>query len=678
MGGFLAALGGAGQAAIPYGQQVRGFIQQNKEHALKFLESEVENEEDPQRRSNLIQTHQNLALGNKPVGAIMLNYSKSLQKRIKDENDTHQALKNVQAMMPKPQQQSKPTPGPVAPGSVPGAPVAAQPASSPIAGPQQIQMPQSGNTISPVLPASGMEPGAASVNALGPMLPPSGMEATAMPAALTPPPAADLAQQEEDAVAAEFARPRPPVQTAETTVADEVDKLYRQMTGYGRLGATPAARQRMAPYEAAIIQHHEAKRQESELRQMDLRERQDALREMEASPEWAKLPDMVKSQYRLWSHSRTAQVPTMAAGMMRPQYSPRAKSSSDIPDDQRLDRSGMRIDAARTPWVNQVRDPMSGEIWYEPTTGPTQTFVNNSGQVENFARSPGVVGGGAVAPLTSLTPRNTGVDSSGHNQYQSTFAMAHGLSALTGTGINPAFVPSTSTSTTQTPGQLPTTVQTTRQKGSGGGSASPRSTTPAPGGGGGTLPPVGDIITQRKYEDWAGGGAAPTGKDLTAVQGYMAKNNLATPTTLSADGQKTLRSVDDVTRQVDDALRIMNDIKGDPYLGAEYVKYKLGRETPYSGLFTKLSFEGLRSAAAALQGSGSRAYPIMKRALEHVPNLDRFGGALPDTLPAIKDKLKSIRDVLHDTKSVIMEDQHKSGVVGPAPGGAKADPLGIR
>lgn len=122
--GFLSGLGnfasGAGQAAGEYGQQVRGFLQQNKGHALDFLKTEIESEQDPERRANLINQHQDIALNRRTLGKLMLNFNKTLQGKIKDANDLHQGVQGIVGLLPKPSQGQAPSPGPVPAGQVAG------------------------------------------------------------------------------------------------------------------------------------------------------------------------------------------------------------------------------------------------------------------------------------------------------------------------------------------------------------------------------------------------------------------------------------------------------------------------------------------------------------------------------------------------------------------------------
>ncbi len=158
---------------------------------------------------------------------------------------------------------------------------------------------------------------------------------------------------------------------------------------------------------------------------------------------------------------------------------------------------------------------------------------------------------------------------------------------------------------------------------------------------------------------------------------YMAKHKMDIPVQLSSAGQVNLQKVDAVLGEIDDLDKQLGGIKDTQVLAPYYLAYKAGIYTPYNDLFTKLSFEGLRSAAAALQGNGSKAYPVIQKAFVHVPNLDRLGGFSPDSIKEIKSKLKAMREVLGKTRVSVLNDERKSGVPGGiqgVPGGATGGP----
>ncbi len=287
---------------------------------------------------------------------------------------------------------------------------------------------------------------------------------------------------------------------------------------------------------------------------------------------------------------------------------------------------------------------------------------------------------GAVAP-SQVTP-HVETTTSGGREFV-TAANPNKPKPIAG-AVSPQFVPTTST--TSTPGELPTT--TTRTKGGG---AAPRGVAPTPipsvqGGGApiaGAPLPAGDPVTVAAYQGWVGGGPAPTGKGLKAVQLYASQHGLPTPTPLTAQGTKDLTQIDGVLSQIK-ALKQKMDERGmskkdDLSYYPDYLKYAHGgKSTPNQDIWTGISFERLRSAASALQGTNSRALPIMREALAHTPNPAASMSSLPETPKKMYGKLVEMEEILNKGKSAILADQRKSGVVAapePVEGGDKVKAL---
>jgi hypothetical protein len=195
----------------------------------------------------------------------------------------------------------------------------------------------------------------------------------------------------------------------------------------------------------------------------------------------------------------------------------------------------------------------------------------------------------------------------------------------------------------------------------------------------------GESLLQRKYDDWATGKVVPTGKEMSAVQSYAAKNDLPSPTSLSAAGQKDLAMIDDVLAQISRAKGIMEknklQDKDDRGLYTDYVEYMHGgTASKYQDLWTSLSFEGLRSAAAALRGTNARAYGIISRALEHTPqpnaSLSLSNPKLPDTPKKMYGQLTTMQDVLNQGRSKVLEDEKKGGILPPVTGATSSPGAG--
>jgi len=140
---------------------------------------------------------------------------------------------------------------------------------------------------------------------------------------------------------------------------------------------------------------------------------------------------------------------------------------------------------------------------------------------------------------------------------------------------------------------------------------------------------------KREYDDWVAGRTL-TPKQTQAARMYATEHHLPSPDQMSAKGQSDLAALEPVIQEIKDIQDRLKseglDKADDHRLVADYAKYAhLGLSTPHNDLFTSLSFEQLRSAAAAMKGMNSRAYPIISRALLHTPVLDRGFGVLADT-----------------------------------------------
>lgn len=299
-----------------------------------------------------------------------------------------------------------------------------------------------------------------------------------------------------------------------------------------------------------------------------------------------------------------------------------------------------------TTWVES--DPAHPELEYP-------MVKNRAGQLVAATE----VGGQPVPPrlkasvLQHQTSTDMTTDASGHT---------------TGTRTNGVVVPPPPGAATNVP-----------KPRAGGGAGGPRSSA-TPGGG-----PAVDPAIKRWAEDKAAGKTPVIpAKSQAEVTRYMVAHGMDSPTPLSTKGQGDIEAIDPVLTQINDAMKRLRDEKLDQNnnitaLIPEYLQYTHGIAVPHSDLFTNLSFEQLRSAAAALKGMNSRAFPILNRALQHTPTLDRLGGLDPDSPKAIYGKLMEMKTLLQQGRNSILADEKKSGVIG-APdqgnntGGAIAPP----
>lgn len=299
-----------------------------------------------------------------------------------------------------------------------------------------------------------------------------------------------------------------------------------------------------------------------------------------------------------------------------------------------------------TTWVES--DPAHPELEYPMTK-------NRAGQLVAATEANGqpVPSRLKASVLQHQTSTDMTTDASGHT---------------TGTRTNGVVVP-------PPPGAV---ANAPKPKGGGGAGGTRSSATPAGG-------PAVDPAIKRWAEDKAAGKTPVIpAKSQAEVTRYMVAHGMDSPTPLSAKGQADIAAIDPVLIQINDAMKQLKDEKLDQNnnilsLVPEYLQYTHGLSVPHSNLFTNLSFEQVRSAAAALKGLNSRAFPILNRALQHTPTLDRMGGLDPDSTKAMYGKLMEMKTLLQQGRNSILADEKKSGVIG-APdqgnnaGGAIAPP----
>lgn len=674
MGGFLAALGGitggVGQAASHYGEQMRSMLEARRKELAESIGAQAASESDPQTRISMYQ-HQADLLSGKPMGGIMQKFMGTVQKRQTDADTLHAAIGSPQNPQP-----SELPPGPAMPGSMPGKSVVMMPEQQHAPPPQglggfmdmlmkegQGQQGQ-GRPAPPVAAQPGSNPIA---GAQGPIKAPAPQQQAP---ALTP-----LPQTTQQSMG--YPTPEDPKAI--------MDSVYNDPRW-----AAPANRPLLLAGAQQRLSHQEALRQTLDTQQAQLAMKQAAINRMKQSGAWDSLPPMLQQAYEAEAGGLAA---VNSGAMWTPHILAPQVNGKGIAQGQ-LDAGGAPIDYSGNSDYRKVQYPGSTTPVYEllpPKTVMTDLAdgtrgLNNRNTGGSLGPVQGAVAGSQIAPHLITLPN-------GKMAFSTAADAGAGKAPIQTGGINVGMMPTVST--VQTPGSLPTTTVKTRGSGVGGGTAAP-TLTPAPGGGGMAAP------SDHSTPDYLKGKETPrseiagyvddvmTGKlavnqvpakERNAVQQYLNRNKLSKPEVLSPAAQKSVASIDPVMTEVDGLLTKLNSIKGNPNLAIDYLKYKNGFHTQYDDVFTNLSFESLRSAAAALQGMNSRAYPIISRALAHTPNLDRLGGLNPDSIPLMKDKLQSIKQILKDARSAAIQDERKSGVIDAAPGGASgstSDPLGIR
>lgn len=681
MGGFALALGGAGQAAGQYTAQMRQILEQRKGLLSNVWAQQAASEENPDRRQKLLQLSSDVLV--KPIGGVIQDYSKTLAGQIKDNQALQNGVSTIaqhvsqhlgQAQVPLP-----PPPGAIPVGSTAGTggnalPNVAQPSSNPLTQPAnggQIQTPQSlgAPDVTPVPDVTKLPPPPPDITAQ-PLAP------VTVPGALTPPPEptpsavppllnAPVTTQPLAASSAPLSVPGLP--TPETQ--EQIDAYFNSIPAWH----TPHGQERLQGAYNARLAHAEALRNTLEAQQATMAYRREGIRQMQTSGDWEKLPAQVKEQWQGEAYGLAA--PPMSASL----YEPRLLSSGTLGKDA---PPGTVEYGTNTPVRGGVRYnvrqiPITGQTIWQP-----ETDLTGVAQTANGPEIINRVNGVAIAPIQNAVPNSAVAEHlitlpNGQTAFVSEAGAATGnVPPVTTGGINPSFVPTTSTS--MQPGAPP--ITTTRTKG--GGVKLPPPGTPAPAlgssaiapvvplasSGGGTRP-VGappafnDPLAKANYENYiAGKGPAPTGRQLQGVQLYAASHGLPMPDVLSGGGQKTIATLDPVLQQINDLLPRLNDIKGKSLI-LDYQKYKNGFATPYDDLFTGIAFERLRSGSAALQGIGSRSFPVFNEGLKHTPTFDRLHGFNPDSVNLMIDKLTEAKKIIQEERASAVADQKKSGVI---------------
>jgi len=624
MGAFLSALGGAGQAAIPYGEQIRSQLESRRHTFADLIGKAAQEESDPQTRTSLLQ-HQADLLAGKPIGSVAQKFQTTMQKLHQD----NQALTNVFGGPPK---EPAPVPG-SAPGVTPGQPIA------PIT-PQRVPSPFEGYIASH---AQDQTPPAAQP-ATNPIAGPQGpIQASPQAAPQIPSIAAAQPQPALTPIPAPQA-PIQPVPNDPRAMRSAIIQRYHE----AYQSATPAMRPMvLSEMNDSLAQLQPFEQTAQRKAEFDI---------FKQTPEFKNLPPFAQAAYAAQAHGY--QPVNMPQGALVPTkyqttaeaLDPAIRKQFGIPDTY---KGPVTVSKSRTD--GSVIDAVPGN--------PGIAVITNQDGTQSFEyKAPG--GAAGVAPGTVTKFMNEGVDAQGHPMFVNPF---HPSMNFTGHGVNPGFIPSVNTSTVQTPGQLPVTTHSVRTKG---GIAPIAGTAPAavPASGGTPSTPKGDPVVKRKYDDWVAGASVPTGKDLTAVQDYATKNNLPSPVALSAAGQKIMEGVDSTTKQIDGLLERLRGIQGRTHLTPEYIKYKLGGDTPYNDIFSGTAFTDLRSAAAALQGVSARGEKVLREGLAHTPTFDRLGGLLPDEIKTMIGKFEEAKKLIAGDRESALRNMTKTGIAPIAQG----------
>jgi len=681
MGGFAAALGGFGTAASEYSQQMRQLLEQRRGAISDALSRAAA--ADPNQQTSMEKRQAAIDALNKPMGSVVQSLGNLIKKHVQDNQKLHSGLQTISQLPGAQPQQQGPAPTPAATqvGDVAGAPpkaltqgAAAQPANNPIAGPigpigatQSLGGPDEYD-VPPVAPA------AASASAPAPVAATGSVPPITAPVAQAAPPLASLSGTAP--VSGASPSGVPDIYSVRQKRADILAKYEQQMANTSA-AFQPGVQARMKE-ELDALQPLE-----------QVAERQMQFEQFKQTPEYANLPPTGKAYAAMQAYGLQPYAPPSST------FRPEAK----VVDVERMtpeDRVANGIPAdAKGPYTTYT-DVMSGRpAWQAQPARVSYAEVAGPNGVDFMSRLPGatLAGGGPAMPLSSLNPIGTGVDSTGHNVYQTRGSLVHpgdSVNSVLGAGFNSSMLPTQHTSeptatggtVSRTAKQLPSAI-----KGLTNGHANSGSGNSAPAANPDIAPidnkkdPATDLVKMTAGDILQGTESFDKLKPgmQTAVKQYMIRNHILMPISVTAAGQKTLSTVTPVIQQIDDLTSQLADAKkNNANLILAYKEYSLGHHTPYDALFTGAAFERLRSASQALSGVGSRSYQVLEQGLQHTPNFDRLYGFNPDDIQEMTDKLQTAKKILTQERDAVSEYQRKSGVV-PPPGDAiaPARPKGV-
>lgn len=640
MGAFLSLIGGAGNQAAHYGEEMRGHLESRRNELAHMIGQAAEVESDPNTITAL-RGHQADLLAGKPMGSIAQKFYGTLQKRHQDM----EAMKEAHANFSQLAGQAA-TPPPVAPGPATGG-----------ATPGTVGGPAASSPPNPFT-IGGITDGHA----------PNSMASMIGQAPPAPPPAAQPATSPvQPAAQAAAPEPAPSIQPVGMPQVRDNTAIIQEMLSNPAYAA-PVNRGPLAAAAQAEISHNESIRQFKD----QIQYKRAQLEEFKKTPTWAALPDPIKGAYEAEASGLTAA--PMSAALMAPKLE--RVRAEDLSPDVKAEH-GIPQDATGT-WLLH-KSQINGSAMSPATPGATPySMVATPNGLTMVPHNPGALPAGSM-PVGAANLRGVGVDASGHPLFNDAFGIKSGAAPAKGAGTNPSFIPSVSSSTTAIPGQ-PTEHRTTvKTKGGVGAPSASGSIQPVAGPSGvpgaTAKPSGGDDITKQAYESWVSGGPAPSGKTLNAVRDYQQKNGLPDPVTLSPGGQKSLAAIDPVMDEIKRTReQLQKAIKGglsQGQLAKDWVKYNLHQDSPNTELISNMSFSALRSAVTALAGSGSRAYPVLKMALEHTPS------ALGDPTRSLK-LLNEMETRITEARDAVLKDERKSGTIQSvegAPSGSSVDDL---
>jgi hypothetical protein len=448
---------------------------------------------------------------------------------------------------------------------------------------------------------------------------------------------------------------------------------------------TPKGRALLEPSFRIEVQQNEELRRTQQQLYTDIAIKQAGVQSMMANRAlWARLPDFYKAELTAGAYGIRA--PMVGMGSMV------STQKKDV-DLGTLERQfpgiskKWQLDPTRTPTVTAYWHPydlyMGGGTMEntEPfmVTGVTPQVAPALTEEGTLKYQPKIAGGPAGLPQKALQ-RVTGVEIDPETgQPRTLTSMFLGRPGKTvetpglPTGVFMGEQPTRSITTR--PGEPPTTVLRERI---------PRGGVQGVGGGKGAAAAgvSDDPLAEAMYNDWMQGKRVLNPREQVYVTQWAIRHGKPTSpdVTLTPTGQRALADLDPVIAEVQRTLNMLEQRMApggwiDRYgnhqpplskldLVRDYTEYSKGHfDTPNSDLISNISFAGLRSGAQAMKGTGSRAYPVLEKALEHTPIVSvNF-----DSPKAGQTKLREMLQRLAEGREAILRDERKSGVI--APGG---------
>lgn len=641
MAGLAAALGGAGQEATQLGAQIRPILERQREGYAALLSKQAEEEGNPDYRNQLLKLS-GQAISGEPLHKIIPAHQKLMEAM---QADHAMAGQLAQQMSPKPQQ---PPPGPAAPGQTPGTQGyagllggAAQPPSSPVSPQQQTTQKLSQESMGNVIPPVAPQPQAQQIP----------------PVTVTP--------------QAQSTDPLAPIREINTRYAPMMAQSAPAMRKY-----IQDMQDKEVQAATSLVQKNlamgNAQSAEQEYQKLRSRAGFDPIRDYPevsilfqkyglAPPGMAGLGQMLRAQISSYPMQGSAddawrEVPELAQQMNLPH-------GSNTPVHFRRSLMDNRILA-----INNQPIPGMEVTGTDPSTGQVMYGMINRYDLGPVKSQPGFT----PTPGSQLTPIKEPTAGGGVVQTNAADISAGRAPKHIAEAVSPPMFGSI----TERPVSTVVNGQPVTEK------VPFRSGKVAPG----AQTPTGGSPSLEVPSGPNGEPPISLPQGFVPPIGQQGSNPSVFPkfseNQLSASGQKDVSSVDQVLQQVKDLQSKMkergwqNDDTHSYY--PDYVKYMHGGyASPNQDLYTGLSFEAIRSSAAALKSTGSRAYQFIQRALDHTPNLSLSVSSMKasDTPKTMYGKLQEMETILSGARQQIMEDEKKSGVVPSAPQGGSVPPV---